>query len=159
MKVNNTNAKGKITSTKKTTAKKSAKSASGQDTGPVFSSILNHTSGDTAQIDQSTAAMEAPNSSGSARFIESFLTVTMAQQNQGKKSDQYATKRGHDLLDQLDRLRNALLMGNLTMSQLEQIQKLVSQEKANAATPALQTVLSEIELRARVEIAKYSKRQ
>ena len=83
----------------------------------------------------------------------------MAQQNQGKKSDQYATKRGHDLLDQLDRLRNALLMGNLTMSQLEQIQKLVSQEKANAATPALQAVLSEIELRARVEIAKYSKRQ
>ena len=85
--------------------------------------------------------------------------MTVDQQSLDKNPDQHATKRGHDLLDQLDRLRNALLMGNLTISQLDHIQKLVSREKSNANTPALQAVLSEIELRARVEIAKYAKRQ
>ena len=65
-----------------------------------------------------------------------------------------AWRRGHDLLDQLDRLRHALLLGSLDRGQLTRLARLVSERRAHDVEPALAGVLAEIEVRAAVELAK-----
>ncbi len=67
---------------------------------------------------------------------------------------QRARRRGHDLLDQLDRLRHALLDGRLDRAQLDRMASLVRARREAAADPALAAVLAEIEVRAAVELAK-----
>lgn len=62
-------------------------------------------------------------------------------------------KRGHDLLDRLEGLKIALLSGQLPEAELD---ALVSNLAARVPTgdPALESVLDDIDLRARVELAK-----
>ncbi|MGB1547585.1 MAG: flagellar assembly protein FliX [Alphaproteobacteria bacterium] len=59
------------------------------------------------------------------------------------------------LLNQLDELRHALLVGSIPPSQLRRLQDLVRAERIQVSDPRLATVLDEVELRAAVELAKY----
>jgi hypothetical protein len=63
-------------------------------------------------------------------------------------------RRGHDLLDELDALKLALVFGRLPGSRLAAIAKLVRERRAACADPVLAGLLAEIELRAEVELAK-----
>jgi hypothetical protein len=63
-------------------------------------------------------------------------------------------KRGHDLLDGLDRLKAALLTGRVNLSELEQIRANLAQRREATDDPRLDDVLAHIELRAAVELAK-----
>jgi class II flagellar assembly regulator FliX len=65
-----------------------------------------------------------------------------------------AVQRGSTLLDRLDDLRVALLSGSLTQGQLAELQRVVNSERGLVDDPHLVTVLDEIELRAKVELAK-----
>ncbi|TQV71280.1 flagellar assembly protein FliX [Denitrobaculum tricleocarpae] len=65
-----------------------------------------------------------------------------------------AQQRGEDLLDRLDQLRMGLLLGRVSVSELERLSTLVNRETAATADPRLREILSEIELRAAVELAK-----
>lgn len=65
-----------------------------------------------------------------------------------------AVARGKDLLDQLDRLRLALLEGRLSADQLARLASRVAEQRDQVTDPALSAVLDEIELRAAVELAK-----
>ncbi len=65
-----------------------------------------------------------------------------------------AQQRGEDLLDRLDQLRMGLLLGRVSISELERLSILVNRETAATADPRLREILSEIELRAAVELAK-----
>jgi hypothetical protein len=63
-------------------------------------------------------------------------------------------KRGHDLLDGLDRLKASLLSGRVSISDLERIRTNLSARRENTDDPRLDDVLAHIELRAAVELAK-----
>jgi hypothetical protein len=65
-----------------------------------------------------------------------------------------AVRKGEDLLDRLDELRHALLVGSLPRHQLDQLARLVRGRRDKVADPRLAEVLDEIELRCRVELAK-----
>ncbi len=65
-----------------------------------------------------------------------------------------AQKRGEDLLDRLDHLRMWLLMGRVSIVELERLSELVNRETAATGDPRLREILGEIELRAAVELAK-----
>ena len=65
-----------------------------------------------------------------------------------------AARHGQDLLDRLDELRHALLVGSLPRHKLDQLARLVRTRRATVADPNLAAVLDEIELRCRVELAK-----
>lgn len=85
--------------------------------------------------------------------IEQMMAVAPAgdaleQRKRGKK-------RGHQLLDHLDRLRHALLTGHLTPAQIEELVAALVVEKANIDDPRLRELLDEIDLRAQIELAKY----
>lgn len=65
-----------------------------------------------------------------------------------------AQQRGEELLDRLDRLRMGLLMGRVSISELERLSDMVNRESAATSDPRLREILGEIELRAAVELAK-----
>jgi hypothetical protein len=64
-------------------------------------------------------------------------------------------KRGMLLLDQLEELRLALLSGMLSKDQLLRLSALVKSERERVDDPRLSEILEDIDLRARVELAKY----
>ncbi len=65
-----------------------------------------------------------------------------------------AIQRGSTVLDRLDDLRLALLGGSLSQGQIAELQRVGASERALVDDPRLVTVLDEIDLRAKVELAK-----
>ncbi|MCH6576514.1 MAG: flagellar assembly protein FliX [Proteobacteria bacterium] len=69
-----------------------------------------------------------------------------------------AKLRAQDLLDQLDEVRHGLLAGALSRRMLDRLARIARSERQSVDDPRLQELLDEIELRAAVELAKYSSR-
>ena len=67
-----------------------------------------------------------------------------------------ARQRAEDILDRLDRVRHGLLAGTFSRRDLEGLARLVRIEKLEVNDPKLTEILEQIELRAEVELAKYS---
>jgi hypothetical protein len=65
-----------------------------------------------------------------------------------------AARRGRDMLDLLDEVRAGLLDGQVSRSTLNSLTALVSVQREDFVDPHLAEVLDEIDLRARVELAK-----
>jgi hypothetical protein len=65
-------------------------------------------------------------------------------------------QRASDILDKLDDLRMGLLSGGLSRDKLLQLSRMVNARKAQVSDPKLMSILDEIDLRAQVELAKYS---
>lgn len=64
-------------------------------------------------------------------------------------------KRANLILNEMDDLRLALLTGTITKEQLLRLSSMVQSQKEKIDDPRLAAVLDEIDLRARVELAKY----
>lgn len=62
--------------------------------------------------------------------------------------------RAQDLLDKLENIRVALLTGHIGKDQLLNLAQMVSARRADVGDPRLAELLDDIELRARVELAK-----
>lgn len=112
--------------------------------GDKFAAIL----AETEQAQASAAKPVAP-----MRAIERVMVVSpsgdaLEQRKRGQK-------RGHRLLDQLERIRHALLSGSLSMAAIEDLVADLATEKAQIDDPHLMALLDEIDLRAQVELAKY----
>ncbi len=67
-----------------------------------------------------------------------------------------AVARGDHLLDRLDQLRHDLLTGTLDRDSLADLARTARDARGNVDDPHLAGVLDEIELRAKVELAKLS---
>jgi hypothetical protein len=65
-----------------------------------------------------------------------------------------SVQRGRGALDVLDDLKLGLLSGNLTASTVSRLREAASSLKFSSGDPGLDAVLSEIELRVEVELAK-----
>jgi hypothetical protein len=63
-------------------------------------------------------------------------------------------KRGHDLLDRLDGLKVALLSGRVATADLQRLTAKLAERRDITDDPRLDDLLSHIELRAKVELAK-----
>ncbi len=64
--------------------------------------------------------------------------------------------RAQDILDRLEELRIQLLTGTISREKLLQLARIVSARRAQITDPRLGEILDEIDLRAQVELAKYS---
>ncbi len=67
-------------------------------------------------------------------------------------------RRGDDILDRLEELRHALLVGAVPKDRLIQLAQMVRARRDKVSDPRLATILDEIELRAEVELAKLQRR-
>lgn len=65
-----------------------------------------------------------------------------------------AARRGRDMLDMLDEIRRGLLDGVISEGTLQRLAGLVSVKREDFVDPGLSQVLDDIDLRARVELAK-----
>ena len=62
-----------------------------------------------------------------------------------------------EVLDRLEAIRLGLLAGGIPASELRNIANLVASQRESVSDPGLQNILDDIELRARVELAKYER--
>ncbi len=70
------------------------------------------------------------------------------------ESPKKSIERGNDILDELEKIRDGLLFGGISVGRLENIQKMMARKEGLIEDPVLAEVIEEIELRAAVELAK-----
>ena len=94
---------------------------------------------------------------GSARASAPLATLDAILQLQSEEDAaerrRRSARRGYDLLDGLDKLKAALLGGAIPAADLGRIARL-STGAGSSGDPALDVILAQIELRAKVELAK-----
>ena len=103
------------------------------------------------------AKAQAPAVSGTTQ-IASVGALVALQASTGFGSDTAAAEidRAEDLLDHLDRIRVGILTGGISGATLQNIVNRLAQRRSDGVEPRLVALIDEIELRARVELAKLS---
>lgn len=100
-----------------------------------------------------------PGTAGAATLagLDAVLTLqTDADTPQERR--RRSVRRGHDLLDGLDRLKAALLGGRVAVRDLRAIAGRLAERGTASGDPRLDGLMAEIELRAAVELAKLERR-
>jgi Class II flagellar assembly regulator len=115
--------------------------AKGETSGSTFSVSKESHSGSSAE----TAA------AGPIGGIDALLTLQSveAPSERGER-----LKHGHDMLDLLDDIKISLLSGEVPRAKLQNLVDTVSKRPDRFGDERVESVLDEIELRARVELAK-----
>jgi len=86
--------------------------------------------------------------------VEGLLALQEVEDSTTGQSRSRARKWGNDVLDGLERLRIGIITGVVPKAELERIAASVERQRAHTDDPALEAILDEIELRAKVELAK-----
>lgn len=115
--------------------------------------------GDGKKFGEELSAGEATETAPAARLtatagVDSLLSVQEVDDPAGRPAK--ARQRAETLLDRLDELRHGLLAGALSRRQLEQLARMVRMQRLDVDDPNLAEILDQIELRAEIELAKYS---
>lgn len=105
------------------------------------------------ELPKKTSAAPARSASLHAAAPLDTLLAVQAQEDPGERKKRQA-RRGHDLLDGLDRLKAELLSGRVQVSGLERLKGMLSARREVTDDPRLDDVLAHIELRVAVELAK-----
>jgi hypothetical protein len=91
----------------------------------------------------------------SAAPVGSLDALLALQEESGEgERRRKAARRGHDILDSLDRLKAALLAGRVPAGDLQAIAARLSERNMHSGDPRLDEIIAHIELRAKVELAK-----
>ena len=100
---------------------------------------------------------KAPPRPGSARSSAPLATLDAILQLQSDDDPgerrRRSARRGHDLLDSLDKLKAALLGGSVPAADLGRLARALS-DAGPSGDPELDAIVAQIELRAKVELAK-----
>ncbi len=91
----------------------------------------------------------------------SNIAPLLATQEVDEKTMQLerAVKHGSNMLDQLDQLKIGLLSGRLSPQVIHRLRSIMAEKGQFEAQDGLKQVLSQIELRAEVELAKLAKQK
>lgn len=117
--------------------------------GAPSSSSSSFSVSETAAEQPRAATVAAP---GTIASVESILALQGMDDSTGGRSK--GVQYGEQLLDMLDEVRDGLLSGGIPRGTLNRLATAVSRRQEGFADPKLQSVLDEIELRAKVELAK-----
>lgn len=123
----------------------------GRAAGPAPAGFASHLDGpDGAEA----AAGTAVGGSRAVGGVDALLSVQ--EMGEALERESRARQRAGDILDRLDELRHGLLMGVLSRRQIENLARLVRLKRDSIQDPRLIDILDQIELRAEIELAKYS---
>ena len=96
---------------------------------------------------------------GPASALDALLAIQQVddatEDGRGQGDNARGQAWGEELLARLEDIRTGLLLGAIPVHQLQQLADSVAKNQGNVADPRLADILSEIEVRARVELAKY----
>ena len=124
--------------------KKSVKNATGDGT---FGAMVD-AAGDGA--DEATGASLSSNIAG----VDALLIAQAAEDSTEKQSRQRMKQRAGDILEKLQDLKTAIVMGNVTVGHMISIADVIATHRESVSDPELSVILDEIDLRAHVELAK-----
>lgn len=107
------------------------------------------------------AGVQAPAQAAPARTVSGIASIDalLALQAAGGPEERRrrAVRRGGRILDVLDQVKVALLEGEVPHSALENLVETVREQREATDDPGLEQVLEQIETRAAVELAKFSR--
>lgn len=89
--------------------------------------------------------------------VDALLAMQEVGDSTEEQSRRQAVKYGEDLLERLNKLQDALLMGAIPKNTLMDMAHKLRQGRVKFTDPRLNDLLDEIELRVEVEIAKYTR--
>jgi len=96
---------------------------------------------------------------GPTQSVDAVVALQGVQDATGGGANARARQWGNDTLDRLERIRLDLLAGAIPRDRLIELARMVSERREYAADRQLNDLLDEIDLRVRVEIAKYEPRR
>ncbi len=104
----------------------------------------------------SSASQTAPSTHVATSIPIGDVSALLAVQGDDQERQRSAAvSLGHDTLDLLDNLKIDVLSGQVSRQKLLHLASLVDKQRQNLGNPDLMNVLDHIELRARVELAKF----
>ncbi|MDX9859377.1 MAG: flagellar assembly protein FliX [Rhodospirillales bacterium] len=104
-----------------------------------------------------TPAPAAPVDTHAVGTVESILAVQEVPDAPEERSRGLARQYGDDLLDRLESLRRDILVGAVPKDKLANLARALRAQRGQTDDPRLKEIIDEIELRARVEIAKLTR--
>ena len=106
-------------------------------------------------LPDTTAAPETRSATApkAAANIDALLALQGVDEDPGERRKR-SVQRGRGALDVLDDLKIGLLSGNLATATVNRLRDAAANLKSSSGDPGLDAVLSEIELRVEVELAK-----
>lgn len=105
-------------------------------------------------IEPSSAGSAAPAVQGSRPLAAVDALLALQEVPDATTSTRRAVQRGENILDALEDMQMGLVVGTLTKTQVKRLLGIIRREQEHVSDPKLSEVLSEIELRAHVELAK-----
>ncbi|MEC8234269.1 MAG: flagellar assembly protein FliX [Pseudomonadota bacterium] len=84
--------------------------------------------------------------------VDALLPVESATADSDKEQ---ASSRATQILDRLEDIRQGLLVGAISKPRLEELAGTIKETRASALDPVMSDILDEIELRAKIELAKF----
>lgn len=102
----------------------------------------------------STGEAPASGATHSIAHIDTLLAVQEAENPTERAARKRMAHRADTILYELDKMRLALLTGNLTVGHVVDIADVVAQHREKIMDPRLTAVLDEIDMRAQIEMAK-----
>ena len=113
--------------------------------GESFSAYLNET--------MSTKSQQVSGTSG-VSVTDAIFAAQMVDGEEEREIRKKLIKRGYTLLEKLEEIRDALLLGYMSKDKLIETARMVKEHQAESSDPKLQEIMAEIELRVEVELAK-----
>lgn len=126
-----------------------AKSKTGKTEGGGFARHLDG-SGDSA----SPVSPSSP-----VQSVDAVLALQTVGDSTSGAANTRARQWGLDTLDELEQIRTDLLLGAIPKERLLNLARMVTERRQRADDPRLEALLDDVELRVRVEIAKYEPRK
>lgn len=117
-----------------------------QVSGGGFSSLLGLSDA------EESAPAAAPRSLAATGSLTGLLGMQEVSEEEHRRKK--TLKRGHDMVEVLERLRRQLLLGDITPATISQLSAIIADKKQLVLDPELAGLIQDIELRAAVELAK-----
>ncbi len=96
----------------------------------------------------------ATTTSQSIAKVDSLLAVQATEDPTARAAKKRMKNLAGSILNELDKIRMAMLNGSLTVGHMVDIADVVASHREKIADPALTSIMDEIDLRAQVELAK-----
>ncbi len=135
----------KVEDISKNNALGGSRSASKVGSGEDFAQYLNISRNAAPQDVKATTAVAS---------ADAIFAAQMVDDEEKQQIRKKIIKKGYDLLDKLDEIRQGLLQGEIVKEKLIEISRFVKNNQFNTDDEKLKEILDEIELRVEVEIAK-----
>ncbi|MDD9916711.1 MAG: flagellar assembly protein FliX [Rhodospirillaceae bacterium] len=111
-----------------------------------------------SHLDASAESASPVTSAAPTQTVDAVLAIQTVGDATSGGANARARQWGFDTLDELERIRTDLLLGGIPKDRLINLAQMVSARRQRADDPSLNELLDDIELRVRVEIAKYEPR-